>query len=317
MKKMKNVCALLLCSAMAVSVFGCSKTADKKDSDKDVQKEENEGSANDEVADAEEDTASAEKIVIDKEPDTVIEYGTEGKYSYTMTIYGCDGAVTKYEGKTDLKEWKDLWNEMVEADIFSYEVVPIMDESGQLTTGSHCPVTINGQNAGAGYYACYLNGAYNDDFGSTTNIIGIGANDLVIKYTENNWLPSEDIYMPDPSVVFRVLVCSKDENWSITHAATDVKNAKAEYDYNFRHELNSDRSKTEGTFTDAYWNELIGIIEDLPDLEIVGKTSQAAEREGKILIYYNLNVCVMTSDPDGKLVSFLNGYETNPEITLK
>lgn len=320
MKKMKSVVALLLCSAMAMSVFGCAKTTKKTGSNGEEWDEEVESAVSEALKDTSEETeedASAEETVADKEPDTVITFGDEGKYRYTVTIYGVDGVVTKYEGKTDLKEWEDLIDEMIEAGIFTYEIHPIMDEKGEMYMGSRGPYSVNGQDAGAGYYACYVNGVFEDDFGSTMNIIGAGDNDLVIRYTETNWLPSDTIYMPDPSVIFNMYIVSEKETWSYDYAGTAYKKVNGDYNYGFRHVLTADQSKTEGTFTDAYWEELLGIIEDLPDLEVLGKISGTELKEGQIAIFLNYNVCISTYDPEGKLVAFLNSYQTNPEITLR
>ena len=319
MKEMKRVGALLLCTAMAMSVFGCAKTTKKTGANGEEWNEEVESAVNEVLKDTpEEETEEATEAVADKEPDTVITYGDEGKYRYTITIYGCDGVVTKYEGKTDYKEWEDLLDEMVEAGVFSYVPIKIIMENGDWYTGSCGISSVHGQDAGAGYYACYVNGEFKDDFSSVTNIIGVGDNDLVIKYCENNWLPSDIIFMPDSSAVFSMYICTEKETWSVTHAATGYKQAQGIYDYGFRHVLSADQTKTEGTFTEAYWDELIGIIEDLPDLEVYAKTSFFNEPlDGRVIIYFNNNVCLITSDPEGTLVNFLNGYETSPEITLK
>ena len=101
MKKMKSVVALLLCSAMAMSVFGCAKTTKKTGSNGEEWDEEVESAVSEALKDTSEETeedASTEETVADKEPDTVITFGDEGKYRYTVTIYGVDGVVTKYEG---------------------------------------------------------------------------------------------------------------------------------------------------------------------------------------------------------------------------
>lgn len=321
MKNMKKVCAVILSSAMALSVFGCAKTTKKTGSNGEEWNEEVESEVSDMLKDTSEETednASAEETAAEKEPDTVITYGDEGKYNYTITIYGPDGVVTKYEGKTDHKEWEDLLDEMVEAGVFSYVPIELRSESGEWYSGSCGISSVNGQDAGSGYYACYVNGEFKDDFSSVTNIIGVGDNDLVIKYTATNWLPSDIIFMPDSTAVFRMYISTEKETWSVVHAATGYNQAKGVFDNRFRHTLNADQTKTEGTFTDAYWDELIGIIEDLPDLEVYAKTSfYNGSTDGKVIIYLNDNVCVITSDPEGKLVSFLNGYETNPEMTLK
>lgn len=318
MKKMKRVGALLLCTAMAMSVFGCAKTTKKTGANGEEWNEEVESAVNEVLKDtSEEETEEATEAVADKEPDTVITYGDEGKYRYTITIYGCDGVVTKYEGKTDYKEWEDLLDEMVEAGVFTYEAHPIIDEKGEMYMGSRGPYSVNGQDAGAGYYACYVNGVFEDDFGSTMNIIGAGDNDLVIKYCENNWLPSETIFMPDSSVIFDMYIFSEKETWSLALAGTADKKVRGDYSYGFRHTLRADNTKTEGTFTEAYWDELIEIIENLPDLEVVGKVSGTELKEGQIAFILNNNICIATYDPDGTLVAFLNSYQTNPEITLK
>ena len=126
MKKMKRVGALLLCTAMAMSVFGCAKTTKKTGANGEEWNEEVESAVNEVLKETSEDETEEATEVADKEPDTVITYGDEGKYRYTITIYGCDGVVTKYEGKTDYKEWEDLLDEMVEAGI-SEDGIEILD----------------------------------------------------------------------------------------------------------------------------------------------------------------------------------------------
>ena len=318
MKKMKRVGTLLLCTAMAMSVFGCAKTTKKTGANGEEWNEEVESAVNEVLKETSEDEIEeATEAAADKEPDTVITYGDEGKYRYTMTIYGCDGVVTRYEGKTDLGEWKDLMDEMSEAGIFSYVPINIIMENGDWYTGSCGISSVNGQDAGAGYYACYVDGVFKDDFSSVMNIIGAGDNDLVIKYCENNWLPSEDIFMPDSSAVHKLYICTEEDTWSLIHEGND-DGKESILDYSFRHDFVADTTHAAGKFTDEYWDELIGIIENLPDLEVYAKTSFYSEPlDGQVVIYLNYNVCLLTSDPDGTLVNFLSGYETSPEITLK